>query len=533
MIILAKKKKDLSTAEKLKIINSDIELWLLNFVKIMNEENELIPFKINHQQKDFLENRGKFNLILKSRRLGFSTLSLGVMLYYAYQIPRSTYLMVAHDKSTLRELFNALKTMQNNIPEQYKLKEEKNNRDELELENGSRIIVKCPDDGIGAGMKLQIIHLSEYALYSPNVQETALVAVEQSLAKNKDSMVIIESTARGVSNNFYKMWQDSSKNRSRYKGFFYPWTTKTHLNQFRPEVDEAVEWYKSINKGRTLSSDPLELTTYERNLLEKTDVTLLQLMWRQYKLFGGMSEEMFRREYPAFPEESFTSSDVGVFNAETILNRMYYIPEPIKNVEGLPLSLQRYLCNGLNIYELPKKGEWTFGGVDTALGTGKGDYSAICILNSDGDQVATFKRNDIPTYRFVDIVNELGHFYNYCIYMIERNSYGIDILQRLHREKGYVNLSKTKRKDKITGRRKWEHGWYNDNVSKTILVNDLLESFETGLITVNDKETLEQMKIYQENKGSFGNVKGADNYDDLVDALGLSVQAMKMGRYYI
>ena len=86
---MARKKKNdkkLSTEEKLKIINNNPELWLLNFVKIINEENELIPFKVNAEQKHFLNNKSKYNLILKSRRLGFSTLSLGLMLYYAYQI---------------------------------------------------------------------------------------------------------------------------------------------------------------------------------------------------------------------------------------------------------------------------------------------------------------------------------------------------------------------------------------------------------------------------------------------------------------
>ena len=115
-------------------------------------------------------------------------------------------------------------------------------------------------------------------------------------------------------------------------------------------------------------------------------------------------------------------------------------------------------------------------------------------------------RNDIPTYRFADIIYDLGMFYNYAYLMIERNSYGIDILQRLHKEKQYA-IVKTKRKDAITGKRKFSHGWYNDNVSKTILVNDLKESFETGLILINDTDTLEQMKIYQESKGSFGNTR--------------------------
>ena len=157
----------------------------------------------------------------------------------------------------------------------------------------------------------------------------------------------------------------------------------------------------------------------------------------------------------------------------------------------------------------------------------------MCSLDSDGEQVATFNRNDIPTYKFVDIVEELGYFYNYCIYMIERNSYGIDILQRLWKEKQYVNLSKTKRKDAITGRTKWSHGWHTDRISKTVLVNDAKEAVEMGLVLLNDLETLEQLKIYQEKAGSFGNIRGEGNYDDLADALFLAIQAMKMGRYYI
>jgi hypothetical protein len=79
----------------------------------------------------------------------------------------------------------------------------------------------------------------------------------------------------------------------------------------------------------------------------------------------------------------------------------------------------------------------------------------------------------------------------------------------------------------------WEYGWYTDSVSKTKLVNDCKEAFETGIILVNDKETLEEMKIYQEKNGSFGNVRGELNKDDRVDSLMLAVQSLKSGRYYI
>lgn len=530
---MAKIKKELTTADKLKIINSDPEKWLFNMVKIVDSSNKLVPFQVNKQQKHFLDNMDKFNIILKSRQLGFSTLSLGLMLYNAYQIPNSTYLMVAHNKTSLRELFNKLKLMQNSIPKKYRLAENKNNRDELELSNGSRIIVQNPGDGLGAGMTLNMVHLSEYALYSDNQQEMGLVTVESSLVKNESSRVIIESTARGIGNHHFQIWQESESGRGRYKPFFFPWTNQAHLDLFRYEVDMAVDWWKrTYGKGKTLTADPLETTSYEKTLLEKTDVTLLQLMWRQWKL-TTTSESLFMQDFPAFPQEAFISSNSSVYDADTILQRMYHIPKPLKVVPNLPSSLQVYLCNGLNIYQLPKPGEWYFGGVDTALGVGgNGDFSSVCILDSDGEQVATFNRNDIPTYRFTDIINDLGNFFNTTNFMVERNSYGIDILQRLHKEKLYQNLSRTRRKDKITGKSKWSLGWYNDSVSKTILVNDSKEAFETGTVLVNDKSTLEQMRIYTESKGSFGNKRGEKLYDDLVDALALAIQSLKLGRYH-
>lgn len=528
-----KKKDKLSTEEKLKIINNDPELWLLNFVKILDNNNQMIPFKINAEQRDFIKNKGKFNILCKARQLGFSTLSLGLMLNSAYQVPNSNYLMACHEEKALSNLFHRLKMMQDSIPDEIRLKEQRSNRHELLLENGSRISVAVFNSNIGRSYTLQMAHISELAMVKKDdVKQQGLLALESSLAKNPDSCIIIESTANGY-DYFQSVYQSAEKGRSKYKNFFYGWCNRSHLNQFRSEIDEAVEWYKSINHGFRLSSDPLELTPYERKLLKDTKVTLNQLMWRQFKVLD-MGEENFRQEFPAEPSEAFISTDSGVFDATVINERFNYIPEPLKQVEELPLSLQKYIGNGLNIYQLPKPKEKYFGGIDVASGLGgNSDNSTICILDSSGEQVLQFARNDLPVYKFVNIVIELGYFYNYCMYLIERNSYGLDLIHRLTKEKGYIQVLKIKRFDRIKGRKLWEYGWYTDSVSKTKLVNDCKEVFETGIILVNDRETLEEMKIYRESGGSFGNIPGETNYDDRVDSLMLSVQSLKSGRYYI
>ena len=49
------------------------ELFALTFLKILNKEKELIPFKWNYAQKKFYANRTGRDLILKARQLGFTT----------------------------------------------------------------------------------------------------------------------------------------------------------------------------------------------------------------------------------------------------------------------------------------------------------------------------------------------------------------------------------------------------------------------------------------------------------------------------
>jgi phage terminase large subunit-like protein len=154
-------------------------------------------------------------------------------------------------------------------------------------------------------------------------------------------------------------------------------------------------------------------------------------------------------------------------------------------------------------------------------------------LDSSGEQVCTFNRNDVPVYKFAKIAYDLGYYFNYCMYLPERNTYGLDLITRLRKEMGYIQMLKIKRFDKIKGQKIWDYGWYTDNVSKSKLVMDLKEVFETGMILVNDRETLDQMRIFQEHNGSFGNAKGSDNHDDLVDSLSLAVQALKSGKSYI
>lgn len=96
-----------------------------------------------------------------------------------------------------------------------------------------------------------------------------------------------------------------------------------------------------------------------------------------------------------------------------------------------------------------------------------------------------------------------------------------------------MNLLKQKVFDQ-KGKRKLQLGFMTTNTTKPIIINDLKENFELGLININCVQTLEEMKIYQEDSnGKMGNKKGANLHDDLVIANAMACQAMKQSKYYV
>ena len=516
-------------------INNDPYLWLKNFVKIRNSDNELVNFDLNYSQKDFVENRSRFNIILKTRQLGFSTLMLGMMLWSAHQKPGTDYLMVTDKSDNTQNLFNRLKDMHASMPEEFRVKAKRSNRSELLLVNGSRISVQTAGNReIGRGFSCELIHLSEFAFWSKEVQERALVSLEQALLKNEDAFLCIESTANGIGDHYYKIFNNAKRGHSKYKPFFYGWGSKAHRAMFKWEIQYAEELAIKENKGNRYVMGRGDFYPNEIEIYENYDVTIPQLLWRRYKV-QDMGEHAFDQEFPINSDVAFVQSDTGFFNAEDIQQRYPFLPEPLAYNEidmELTPTLQRYLGNGLEIFQPYSPKETYYGGVDTAAGV-QGDNSTIVILDSSGEQVASFARNDIPMYKFADVVYDLGMAFNYAMFTIERNSYGLALIEKLRTEKMYLQILRFMKFDKISGRKRMEFGYYTDSVSKTKLLNDFKESFERGLILINCRRTLEEMKIYVATDGKLGNARGADRHDDLVDATALAVQALNSGKSYL
>ena len=510
----------------------NFKLWCLNFIKIVDNSGKVIPFKFNKQQLELFENMDKYNIILKSRQLGFTTFSIAYCLYVACNQPNTTSLILSYNNESVQETFERLKFMYHNMPDEYKPREVRNNRMELKLEfpdkSISRVVVKIAGNKpLGRGFTAQYIHCSELAFWGEYASTKGLTGLEQALAKNPDSKIMIESTANGY-NSYWELYSNASKGRSKYKPFFFPFWQ--NFDQFKNEYDIAEKWYISNNKGDRLKAK--DCFGWHKEL-HNLGVSLRHIMWYDWKLQDMAIEEM-HQEYPATAEEAFVSTQKGVFDSQKIQDRYNSLLPPLKENElelELPNLLRQYYNRSLFIYRNVKSNVRYYGGVDCAGGSGA-DYSAISIFDGEGEQVCSFYNNKIPIYKFAEVIDALGRYFNYAYLVVERNSYGLPLIERLRNDYGYLNLYKQKIFNQF-GKRKLQLGFLTTNTTKSILIADFKEQFETGLININCRQALEEMQIFIDDGRRLGNINANNKTDDSVIATALAVQGMKTGKYYV
>lgn len=533
-----------SVQEQLKIVMNDGRLFAKNMTKILNVENKKVPFVLNREQEimnDTLKDN-KYVLCVKARQLGISEYVINYIIRNMLNISDITCLIVSYEEKARNAVANKFKRQYKSIPRPYQLAIERDNDIEFKIANGSRVIFGVAGiKDLLRGETAQIIMLTEFGIWSAEAQENAVTSLEPLLSKNADSRLIIESTAKhGTGDYFYKLSMGALKGSSKYKLVFFPWYDNKEL--YAEEYEEAEEWYKSENHGCRLQEkdlDPYELDLYKKGAMLK------QLMWRRWKLLD-IKLNKFYNEHPSTPQEAFAGNSTdNVFDQEIILNRINYLTsnniKPLSYREAndnkpLPDLLTRYYGKGFYIYKTIKPHEIYWGGIDTSLGIGGNrDGQTIQILDSNGEQIAVFNRNDVPIYKFADIAYEIGMYFNYMMLAIEVNvngGTGADLVVRL-KEKGYIQILKTKRFDKISGKLRPQAGWVSMEGTKTKLISDLKEYFETGMICVNDMETLNQLNTYIEKDGKMGNQRGESLHDDLVIALALAVLCLIKSKSYL
>jgi len=93
------------------------EWRIAHLYHIRDKDGQIVTFKLNEAQEDFIENRWYRNVILKSRQLGFSTMALILGFDEAYWNPYKNNIIVAHKVDDAKKLFRRIEFAYNTMPE--------------------------------------------------------------------------------------------------------------------------------------------------------------------------------------------------------------------------------------------------------------------------------------------------------------------------------------------------------------------------------------------------------------------------------
>lgn len=195
--------------------------FLVENFKLLNKQQERVPFAVNPIQQRYIDEASGHDFILKARQQGFSSLVLGIFASDFIMKQDTLSVVVADDSDNAVGLLDRVKLYIEEyeyingikIPLKYDSKYELVN-----YENGSRYAIGTAQNvRFGRSKTITNLHLSEAAFY-PHFQK---IMAGAGSAVVPEGRFIIETTANGF-NEVKTFWDESMLNQTGFKPLFFP-----------------------------------------------------------------------------------------------------------------------------------------------------------------------------------------------------------------------------------------------------------------------------------------------------------------------
>ena len=194
---------------------------------------DLYPF----QEKcltDFKDNR--YNIILKARQLGISTLSAGYSLWMMLFHNDKNILVIATGKDTAKNLVTKVRVMYDGLPTWLKTGTEEINKLSIRFTNGSQIKAIASNESAGRSEALSLLIIDEAAFIDK--VDVIWTAAQQTLATGGDSIVL--STPNGVGNWFHKQWVGAEDGTNEFNTIRLHWSDHPDRDQTWRDTQDKV-----------------------------------------------------------------------------------------------------------------------------------------------------------------------------------------------------------------------------------------------------------------------------------------------------
>lgn len=537
---------ELTLEQKQKVleISRDFYRYVENNLFIKNKDSGIVKFVPNKAQKAIIDRvlelleQGKpiRIIVLKARQMGLSTAIEALIYWWTTTHKYITSMIVSYDDESSKNLYNMFKRYYEFCNPIFQPTRKYNTRQDLvfDIDDKTKHEYKMrglDSPGLGSVIKtgtaknlavgrsdtVQLVHGSEIGEWEHG--EELIASLLQTVPTRPNTMVFLESTAKGMGNYFHKEWQNAKKGDSIFEPFFFPWWQHDEY-----EMDETnvlkTEYTEEETEIIALMRDG---GVPEPNIPKK-------IAFRRYKELEFKSEPLkLYQEYPSTDHEAFLASGRPRFDIKALIQ----YEKDIEKAEYKEYSLvqeQDRTIKALEdpgapfkIWELPERGSEYVIGADVAEGLKHGDYSVADVIDKKTLKTVAKYRGHPDPDQFGYILDKIGRFYNFALVGCEINNHGLAVVQRL-RDLFYTNLY---RREKGIDERFEEStsklGWKTDMRTKPLMIDYLGEAIRERVIEDHDVAFVEEAMTYIiDDNGRTNAEEGC--FDDTVVAKAIALQ---------
>ncbi|CRY60451.1 bacteriophage terminase large subunit [Yersinia kristensenii] len=502
----------MSEAEQIAYIKAHLsDVWwrLNNLYKIVNEDGELVTFRMRPAQRELFKNMHYRNIILKARQLGFST---GIDIYLLDQALFNKNLscgIIAQDLPAAGEIFSTkISVPFDNLPPwlratfQISTRREGANGGHIEFAHGSKIRVST---SFRSGT-VQRLHISEHGKICAKYPAKAKEVRTGTLNAIKDGCIVfIESTAEGVGGDFHTM----STRAMDLGQLNLPLTSQDYKFHF-------FAWWQDPKYQTSVPTGGLRLSKYHQAYFAAVEqamgITLLDEQKQWYIRKEIEQQEEMKQEFPSTPSEAFLTSGRRVFAAINVMQAegqcqsplLVYDIEPVTGKRtkvqalraGNAEELQRTLLNHLLVWELPDPDEDYAIGGDVAEGLENRDRSSFDVVKkSSGEQVAHWF-GYLDAELFAQLMAHVGRWYNTAFIGPERNNHGHAVIQKLREVYPHRAIYSEQYLDRDHDDETPKLGWLTTAQSKPVIIEGLKSLLRENASGVRWIGTINELNTY-------------------------------------
>jgi len=440
----------------------DANYFFEKYVKIQHPVKGLIPFKMYDFQKscidDFQDHR--FNIILKSRQQGLSTLSAAYAVWLALFKREQNILIIATKLKVAQNFIVKVKSMIRSLPKWLVLPEKvSDNKQEIVFDHGSQIKAIPTSEDAGRSEALSLLIVDE-AAFVRNF-DTIWTGIYPTLSTG--GRAIILSTPNGVGGQYHKLYTDADAGVNEFNAIKVMWYDN-------PDYDQA--WFDKITANMSKRQIAQEFLC-NFSLSGETFLDDNTLEW-----LNQLVEKPMMRE----------GDDMCVW------------------IWKQPLSEHDYVISA-----------------DVARGDSK-DYSTFHVIDVTESEVVAEYKGKIRPDKFAELLNHYGLKFNKALMCPENNSYGyatILKLQELGYPRMYYRKSKGAYIGGYVPSSSVEAAGFNTSAkSKATILAKLEEILRNKTIIIRSSRFYEELKVFTISEtGKMGAKRGYN--DDLVMSLAI------------